>query len=179
MPQAQTASAGTLPVTFRPVLRQQPHMIKQALPSVRDTESIRVGLFEPRHAVCSLAKRPFPGFLEPELPKKIFIEWSTEETAKGMVVSRDQPIFPNRDAAITRGIDVPLRLAWNPASDLEDLGLLTRERSVSSILMSNSAIGPSGAATIPFQTPDSCPQYGSSDRPPKRAASVGQRRSRP
>jgi hypothetical protein len=40
-----------------------------------------------------------------------------------MVIGRDQPIFPNRDATIAIGIDVAVRPARNPAADFEHLGL--------------------------------------------------------
>ena len=42
------------------------------------------------------------------------------------LVSRDQPILPNRDTAIVIGVDVSLGFAWIPTADFEDLGLPTR-----------------------------------------------------
>src|SRR5690349_8349184 len=73
-----------------------------------------------------LSERPFSSFFEPELAEQVFVERAPEEIAEGMIVGRDQPVFPNRDTAIAIGIDVSLRLARDPAADLEDLGFAAR-----------------------------------------------------
>lgn len=126
MPKAQAASTGTWPVTFRPILGQHPQVIEKAFAPIRDSQCICVSLFEPWRAVRPLAERPFPGLFEPELAKKILIERAVEKVANGVVIRRDQPVFPDRNAAIAIGIDMSLRLTRDSAADLKDLGFLTR-----------------------------------------------------
>ncbi|GAA4819522.1 hypothetical protein GCM10023232_15470 [Sphingosinicella ginsenosidimutans] len=99
-------------------------MVEKASPPVRDSQRIRIGFFETGRSVRPFAEGPFPGFLEPELAEKIFVERAAEETAEGVVIGCDQPVFPHRNTAIAVGIDVTFGRARDFPTDLENLGFV-------------------------------------------------------
>lgn len=120
------ATARAFPMSLWPRLRQKPKIVDQRFAALRDTECVGIRFFHTGIAVGSFAERPFSGLLEPELAEKILIDRPIDKTADGLVCGSSEPMFPHSDTAIAIGIDMAIRIARNPLTRLEGLGLNQR-----------------------------------------------------
>lgn len=68
MTEEPAALAGTPPVAFGPILREESEIVDQIFALVWDAQRICIGLFEAGGAVRPFPERPFARLLEPVLP---------------------------------------------------------------------------------------------------------------
>ena len=72
------------------------------------------------------AEGPLGSALKYILAEKIFTQWAVKKGGERGVVGADQPVFPDRNAAIAVGINMAVNGPRDTATSLENPGLVAR-----------------------------------------------------